>query len=178
MSSIVRIDLTIPSNEATFLAKTLPINTDGHRSFVNLSSYFAAIAGAVYSGKAHEVTGAVQATATMTSTGIATDSETASVANVTLTAKTSGADYTAGEFDISATVADQAANIAKAINMTSDFAGIVTATSALGVTTITAVAPGTAGNGLQISESLTNVTATAFSGGVDGHTYDFNVGQA
>ncbi len=177
MSSKIRMDLTIPSNEATFLAKTLPMNTDARRSFDGLSSYMAAIAGGVYQGAMVETTGAVQATATMTSTGTATDSETASVANQTLTAKTTGADPTMGEFNISGTVATQAANIAHAINSVAALVGVVTATSALGVVTITAVAPGTVGNGLQISEALTNVTATAFSGGANGHVYTYSVGQ-
>ncbi len=179
MSSQVRIDLTIPVNEETFRSKTLPISSDARRSFDGLSSHFGSIAGATYSGKVHEVTGAVQSTGllTVTSTG-PTNGETATVANVTLTAETSGADPTMGQFNISATPATVATGIALAINSTPAFAGIVTATSTLGVVTITSVAPGTVGNGLELAESMTNVTATAFSGGVDGHTYDYNIGQA
>jgi hypothetical protein len=115
--------------------------------------------------------GAVQATATITSTGTATNAETMSVANTTLTAKTSGAVAASGEFNISATVATQAANIAAAINAVAALSGIVTATSALGVVTVTATCPGTVGNGLQISESLTNVAVTAFASGSDGTAY-------
>ncbi len=179
MSSQVRIDLTVPVNEATFLAKTLPMNTGPHRSFTGLSSYFEAIAGAVYSGKVHEVTGAVSAYGLITSTGIATDGDTMTVANVTLTAKTSGAVPADGEFDISATVGVQAANIALAINSDPDFAGIVTATSALGVVTITADAPGAMGNGIELDlGNMDNMSVTAFAHGDDGHTFDYNVGQA
>lgn len=183
MSTMVRLDLTLPSNEATFIAKTLPINTDGHRSFVNLSTYLAAIAGATYSGKCHEVTGAIQALATLTvSAGGSMNSETMSLANITLTAKTSGADPTAGEFNISATAATQAASMVTAINTVAGLKGIVTATNVLGVITLTSVVPGAVGNGLQLSESLTNVAITNVFGavtlGVDGHTFDFNVGQA
>jgi hypothetical protein len=177
-SSNVRIDLKIPVSEATFYAKTLPMNTGPHRSFHNLASYLMSIAGGVYDGKIKEVTGAVNATATITSTGSASNGETASVANQTLTAKTSGAVPANGEFNISGTVGTQAANIALAINSIVALSGVVTATSAAGVVTITASAPGIIGNGLQISESLTNVTATAFAGGVDGHTYTYAIGQA
>lgn len=177
MSSKIRLDLTIPSSEATFLAKTQPKDTDPHMSFERFGAYLHAIAGAVYAGAAVETTGAVQATATITSTGSAVNGETMTLANITLTAKTSGADPTAGEFDISATPATQAANIALAINSDDDFAGIVTATHALGVVTVTAVAPGAVGNGIEISETLTNVAVTAFAGGVDGHTFTYSIGQ-
>jgi phage tail sheath gpL-like len=180
MSSMVRIDLTIPSNEATYIAKTLPINTDGHRSFVNISTYMAAIAGGVYSGKIHEVTGAVQSSGTLTvsSTG-PTNGQTGTVANQTITAETSGADPTMGQFNINASATVVATNIALAINSTPAIAAMVTATSALGVVTITAKAPGVVGNGFELSAgNLSNVVAVAFSGGTDGHTFDFNVGQA
>lgn len=123
-------------------------------------------------------TGSVQAFATLTSTGTASNNETALVANVTLTAKTSGAIPANGEFNISGVVATQAANIALAINSVPALSGIVTATSALGVTTITAIQPGLSGNGLQVSESLTNVTAAAFSSGSDGLQIAVNYGAA
>lgn len=181
MSSMVRIDLTIPTNEATYIAKTLPINTDGHRSFVNISTYMAAIAGATYSGKIHEVTGATQAQAVLTvsSTG-PTNGQTGSIANVTLTAETSGADPTMGQFNISATPSVVATGIAAAINQTPALKGVVTATSSSGVVTITSVAPGAVGNGLQASVGTwSNIALTdPFDDGVDGHTFNFNVGQA
>lgn len=123
-------------------------------------------------------TGAVQATATITSTGSAVDSETMLLANVTLTAKTSGAVAANGEFNISATPTTQATNIAAAINAVAGLSGICQATSALGVVTVTAVQPGKSGNGLQISEGLTNVTATAFTAGSDGSQVVVNFGAA
>lgn len=176
MSSKVRLDLTIPSNEATFIAKTLP--GPKHRSFSNLASYFEAISGAVYSGSMHEVTGAVNAVGllTVSSTG-PTNGETALVANQTLTAVTSGAVPANGEFNINASATVVAVGIALAINSIVALSGVVSATSALGVVTITAVAPGKIGNGLQLSESMTNVAATAFASGVDGHTYNYSIGQ-
>lgn len=172
MSSMARLDLTVPVSEATLNGwlrlNASTVSTRQPESVQRISSYFAAIAGGPFAGSVKVTTGAVQATATITSTGSAVNNETASVANQTLTAKTSGAVAANGEFNISGTVATQAANIAAAINAVAALSGTVTATSALGVVTITAVAPGTMGNGLQISEALTNVTATAFTGGVDG----------
>lgn len=97
--------------------------------------------------------------------GGSSDAETCSVAGVTLTAKTSGAVPANGEFNISATVATQATSMALAINSVAALSGIVTGSSALGVVTITAATKGLVGNGLQLSESLSNCTATAFAHG-------------
>jgi len=130
-----------------------------------VESYFGAAALGAKSVAVTYADTLVAATATITSTGSAVNGETASVANQTLTAKTSGAVPANGEFNISGTVATQAASIALAINSVVALSGIVSATSSLGVVTITSTLPGNVGNGLQISESLTNVTATAFSGG-------------
>jgi phage tail sheath gpL-like len=113
-------------------------------------------------------TNAVAATATITSTGTATNAETMSLCNVTLTAKTSGAVAADGEFDISGTVATQATNIAAAINAATGLKGLVTASAALGVVTVTAQVPGVLGNAFQMSESLSNVTVTQFTGGTGG----------
>jgi hypothetical protein len=112
--------------------------------------------------------GPVAASATITSTGTASNGETMSLLNQTLTAKTSGAVAANGEFNISGTVGTQAANIAAAINKA------VSAKALAGVVTVTASVPGTIGNGLQISESLTNVTATAFAGGTDALVQTFH----
>lgn len=120
---------------------------------------------------------AIRSTATITSTGTASNNETMVLANVTLTAKTSGAVAASGEFNISGTVATQATNIAAAINAVPTLTGIVTATSSLGVVTVTASVPGLLGQGLQISEALSNVTATAFAGGTDGTAYNLTLGQ-
>lgn len=99
------------------------------------------------------------------SAGGSSDAETCSVCGVTLTAKTSGAVPANGEFNISATAAVQATNMAATINAVAALSGIVTGSSALGVVTITAATKGLVGNGLQLSESLSNVAATAFAHG-------------
>jgi hypothetical protein len=101
---------------------------------------------------------AVAASGTFTvATGGSANNETCSIAGVTFTAKTSGA--TGNQFNISATAATQATNMAAAINASSSLTGIVTASSALGVVTITAASKGLMGNGIAISEgTLSNVT--------------------
>ena len=120
--------------------------------------------------------GMVRAYGTLTvATGGSANNETCSICGVTFTAKTSGA--TGNQFNISATAATQAANMAAAINASASLSGIVTASALLGVVTITAVVPGTIGNGLALSAgTLANVTLGAFANGSDGtaYTLDFD----
>ena len=113
--------------------------------------------------------GAVQSSATLTvdSTG-STAPEIMTICNVVFTARASGA--TGNEFNVSATPATQAANMAAAINASANLAGKVTATALLGVVTVTAVIAGLSGNGFQISEGLTNVALVAFASGSNGDT--------
>jgi hypothetical protein len=138
----------------------------------NFENYIGSVSGGNNVAKLFFKVGAVKATATMTSTGAATAAETFTLCNVVFTARASGA--TGNEFNLSATPATQATNIAAAINASSNLTGIVSATSSLGVVTITAIVPGLLGNGFQLSEALTNVTASAFAGGTDGTAYTLN----
>ena len=140
---------------------------------IELENYISSLTSGNQSALITAKVGAVQASATLTSTGTATAAETFTLCNVVFTARASGA--TGNEFNVSATVGTQAANIAAAINASSDLTGIVTATSSLGVVTITSVVPGLVGNGLQLSESLTNVTYTAFASGSDGTSYSIDL---
>lgn len=123
--------------------------------------------GAFYFNTIAEEIGTLNSTATLTMTGAATAAQTLSVANVTFTAETSGA--TGNQYNLSSTPTTQATNIKNAINASTNLAGIVTATSALGVVTITAFTSGIMGNGLQISAGNTsNMTAVGFAGGSNG----------
>jgi hypothetical protein len=138
----------------------------------NFENYIGAVSGGQQSAKLLCKVGAVRATATMTSTGTATAAEIFTLCNVVFTARASNP--SANEFVVSGTVATQAANIAAAINASANLTGIVTATSSLGVVTITSVVPGLLGNAFQYSEALTNVTIVAFAGGTDGTAYTLN----
>lgn len=110
-----------------------------------------------------------------TLTGQPVAGETVTINGVVITARASGA--TGAEFNIGATFADTAANLAALINGTPDsadpytsmpvygtapLAGTgVTANAVGGVVTLHAVAPGTAGNAITTTETLTNATAAA-----------------
>lgn len=119
----------------------------------------------------------VAATGTITSTGAAVAAETVTVANIVLTAVASGAVPANGEWNVSAVVATQAASIALAINSIATLTNKVTATSNLGIVTVTSVVPGIIGNTIQLSEAATNVTVAAFSGGAQSHTGTISAGR-
>lgn len=176
MSSLITMYGTTNESAQTTLDNMRLSSVSIANAFRNLSNYFMRTAQGSADLNWTVLTGAVQASATITSTGTATNAETMSLLNVTLTAETSGADPTLGQFNISGTVATQATNIAAAINQTPALAGKVTATSALGVVTVTAVVPGISGNGMQISESLTNVTVTQFASGSNGTSVNIRKG--
>lgn len=177
--SFVKILASVPDSAQTMNDMYLQINTAANQmDDVRLQKFIPDIVDGSQVAYLKVSHSAVQATATITSTGAAVDAETMLLANVTLTAKSSGAVAANGEFNVSATPATQATNIAAAINAVAGLSGICQATSALGVVTVTAVQPGKSGNGLQISESLTNVSVTAFASGSDGSQVAINYGAA
>jgi len=174
MPSLQRLIITSDGTTADFQSRCdlAPGQLPATNNFIN---YISGLCGGNSSALLAFKVGAAQATATVTSTGTAANNETMLLCNSTLTAKTSGAVPASGEFNISAVVATQATSIALAINSVVLLQGTVSATSALGVVTITSLVPGLVGNGLQISEALGNVTNTAFSGGLDGTTYNIDL---
>lgn len=151
-------------------------STDSHNFVTNFKTYLSGMSGKQWAqGCLIKVDlGAAYAAGTLTvsSTG-STAAETFTLLNVVFTARASGAG--ANEFNISSTPATQATNMKNAINASSSVNTKVIATSALGVVTITSLEPGNEGNGLQLSEALTNVVAAAFSGGSDGTEYSFDL---
>lgn len=172
-----RLVISTPLTTAQDAANLRLNGTGSWRNIFALLSWLRGFAKGTRSGFMLLKVGAVRATATITSTGTATNAETMTLCNATLTAKTSGSVAANGEFDISGTVGTQAANIAAAINAFTSLTGKVTATSLAGVVTVTAVVPGLMGNGLDITEALTNVTKTAFTGGTDGTAYNLTLGS-
>lgn len=174
MTCLTRIVLSSSLSEAGFKS-VVDLAPGKFEAVNNLQKFLGGMLGGSYDGSLSVVVGSAKAAATLTSTGSATNNQTCTICNVTFTAKSSGA--TGNQFNVSGTVATQAANIAAAVNASADLAGLVVATSALGVVTLTAVVPGLAGNGLQLSVgTLSNVTASAFASGMDGTSYSFAMG--
>lgn len=176
--SFVKLLMAVPDS-ATTMSSLLQLNTAANQFDVEaLDKLVGDMIDGAQLSYTKLSTGAIQATATITSTGSAVAAETITVANVVLTAVASGAIPANGEWNVSATVATQAASIAAAINAIPGLSGICQATSALGVVTVTAVQPGKSGNGLAISEAATNVAVTAFASGSDGSQVVVNFGAA
>jgi hypothetical protein len=104
---------------------------------------------------------AVAASGTGTFTGAATADQTMNIAGQTFTAKATP-DENANQYLVSADVSLAAASLARAINNSTGLAGVVTATSNLGVVTITASVPGNSGNGIITLD--TNTSNFTFAG--------------
>lgn len=167
--SITKIVVTTPDSAAMVLDQLNPQSGASTLDSVsNIVRYFGGLAdGAFYFSSIVENVGEIQATGLLTMTGAATAAQTLTIANITFTAETSGA--TGNQYNLSSTVAIQAANIAAAVNGSTNLKGLVTATSALGVVTLTSVWGGAIGNTIELAAGNTsNMTATAFSGGSDG----------
>lgn len=157
-----------------------PFTANGLASVVNLApgrlpalnniiNYFGGVSGGNYMAALRCAMGAVQATGAVTMTGLPSADETVTIGNVVFTAKASGA--TGNQFNIGASATITAANLAAAINASTTMAGRITATSAAGVVTLTVSVPGLIGNSVQLSETLSNATITAFAGGSNGTNY-------
>ncbi len=148
--------------------------TSKMQSKLNIANWFSGMSMGVYPDATAVAieTGGVQASGTGTFTGIATADQEMVIVGVTFTAKASP-NEALNQYKLSATVAVEAASLARAINASVELAGVVTATAALGVVTITAVNPGISGNFLPTVDTNTSNFTFAqalLAGGVNGTT--------
>jgi phage tail sheath gpL-like len=106
----------------------------------------------------------VQASGTITFSAAATANDTLIINGVTFTAKASGAG--ANEFNVGLTATASATNLAASINasVTALVSGYVTASSALGVVTVTSAFYGTSGNQATIAEGVDSGSVITVSG--------------
>lgn len=161
-----------------YVGITRPVTTDPDLSTQRLAGYLKGMAGGDYTTGLSilETVDSVASTATLTFTGAPSNNETFSLLGTTFTAKTSGA--TGNQFNIGSTVTESAQNVVAAVNAsaTALVTRNVVASNVAGVVTFTAIVPGTVGNFLTLTESLSNATAVNFAGGTDGtNTYTFSM---
>jgi hypothetical protein len=174
--ALSRIVINTPLTATQDLGRARFNGTGSRRNGFALLSWLRGFIKGTRTGNMRIKVGAVQATATITSTGTATNAETMTICNVTFTAVTSGA--AGNQFNISATPNTQADSMVTAFNASANLTGKVTAArTGTGIVTLTSVVPGLVGNGLDLTESLSNVTKTAFTGGTDGTAFDLTLGQ-
>ncbi len=178
MSSFVRIIHSVPDSAATMQAKLDIDDAATSYSPAAVESLFTSIVDGAQVSYTKVATGVIPAygLVTFSSTGPVND-ETMTVANITFTAKASAStDPADNEFTRSNTPGTDATNLAAAINASPDTVGLVTASAALSVVTITSVVPGVTGNGLDLAEAMTNTAVTAFAHGSDGKQVAVNYG--
>ena len=110
----------------------------------------------------------VKASGTITlSSHVATD--TVTVNGITFTCVASGA--TGNQYNVGGDDTATAVNLVAALNANTTLDGMIVATSALGVVTVTALVPGELGNGITLAISAHgSVSAARMAGGTNGDT--------
>ena len=168
-------EITIDTDLSADQFKSIVPMPSSRAGALSLASYLRSLAGRIRTAFVSVKVGAVQAAGSIVvSAGGSSNNQTMTICGVTFTAKTSGA--TGNQFNVSATAATQASNMATAINASANLAGICTASAANGTVTLTAVVPGVIGNGLVAANvDLANVVITSFSAGSDGTEYELDL---
>jgi len=167
--SLSLINLNLPGRSQADLEDKLALTTSSKRMSVRrLTNLFYRIAVGNEPATIEIKTGAAKATGTLTFTDQPVADEAFTIGNVTFTAKDSGA--TGDEWNITAggtpaaDAAGNAASVAALINAHASLSKFLTATSALGVVTVTCDVPGDIGNALQFADvDLTNATVSDFA---------------
>lgn len=133
---------------------------DAPREIQNVAAFLSSIGGGIRPGKVRVGVGAVAASGTITFTGNPTAADTVTVNGVVFTARASGA--VANEFNIGSGASANAAALAAAINasVSAGVLGTIYTSVSAGVITITSSAPGAAGNGITLAESMSNVAVS------------------
>lgn len=154
------MNIVINGNDTSAdLGKILADTAGNTKGIANrLAAYMASLPGP-RGGTVTVNRGAVQATGTLTFTGLPLAAETFTINGTTITARASGA--VNDEFNIGADATATAANVVTAINAsTTPAVTDVTASSAAGVVTFTSDVPGVVGNNIGLTEALTNATVS------------------
>lgn len=161
---VVSLDETQGNVEADLQAETGLIELAGAK----LRDFFKRIASGMRPAVVQTKTGAVKATGTITlSSHVATN--TVTVNGITFTCVASGA--TGNQYNVGASDTLTAEALAAAINANTTLDGMVVATAASGVVTLTALIPGEIGNAVTLAISANgSVSAARMAGGTNGTT--------
>lgn len=156
-------------------------STDVSLMMRKVSHLFDSVANGSANGNLGLALNPVAALATLTFTAAGTAADTITLGNVVVTLVASGA--TGDQINIGVSATATAANLVAFINAggyLENLTGICTATSALGVVTLTAALAGTIGNGLNLAISSTAITITyawgANTAGSEGTAAVFGMG--
>jgi len=170
--------MSVPETDADLKEKLmLVLSDDPKRHLIKLASYLEAAAGGLGSLSARLQVSAVKASGTVTCASVQA-ADTVTINGVVLTA-VSGAPA-ADQFDISGNDTADAVSLVAAINANATLAGLVLASSALGVVTIEALNGGLSGNAITLASSNGSrlaVSAARLAGGTNGTAYTVTAGQ-
>jgi phage tail sheath gpL-like len=168
MASQSKITITHDKEStADLVMKNITQAKDPRSLVIGLSAWLDRIVGGLANGKVDltiDDGNGVAASGTITLTGVGQANDTILINGVTFTAKASGA--TGNEWNVGGSATLSAAAIAAAINASASalVSGHVTATSALGVVTITSKVANVYGNAVTIAEGVDGLSHMAVSG--------------
>lgn len=161
---IVAHDETSANDQADLYAET------GYKELAGLKlvNFIKRVVSGMGSATVQTKINAVKATGTITlSSHVATD--TVTVNGITFTCVASGA--TGNQYNVGADDTATAVALAAALNANTTLDGMIVATSALGVVTVTALQPGELGNAVTLAISAHgSVSAARMAGGTNGDT--------
>jgi phage tail sheath gpL-like len=135
---------------------------------VKLNDYIKRCTSGINNATVQTKINAVKATGTITlSSHVATN--TVTVNGIAFACVASGA--TGAQYNVGADDTETAVNLAAALNANTTLDGMIVATSALGVVTVTALVPGELGNAITLAISANgSVSAARMAGGTNGTT--------
>lgn len=159
---VVSIDETQANNELDLIAETGYVELAG----LKLKNFVKLVTSGIRPATVQTKSNAVKATGTVTlSSHVATD--TVTVNGIAFTCMASGA--TGNQYNVGADDTETAANLVTALNANTTLDGMIIATSALGVVTLTALMPGELGNAITLAISAHgSVSAARMASGTNG----------
>jgi hypothetical protein len=171
MSTTLNLQLSssLSADQLKSICDLTPGQLPGLQNFIN---YLEGVTGGNNSASMNFMIGGTPASATVTSNSVARVDDVLYVLKLPLFA-VSGSNPGPNSFQLNSNLTIQAANIARAINISATFAYKVTATSSGAVVTITTVNVGSINNGLTTDVSnIPGCSSTQFSGGTNGTRYN------